>query len=124
MGAFLSNRWFAVVAGTGVIIAALYLLWAYQRVFHGEPSEANRAFPDLTLGERLVMIPLIALMVFLGVYPKPMLERIEPSVRALVAHVEARNGDWREPVPERTPDATVAEPGGHNEHAAPSEAAR
>ena len=75
-----SHRWWAVVAATGVILAALYLLWAYQRVFHGEPDEANRDFPDLKLTERLVMVPLIVLIVFLGVYPKPVLERIEPSV--------------------------------------------
>jgi NADH-quinone oxidoreductase subunit M len=110
LGAFLSNRWFAVVAATGVIIAALYLLWAYQRVFHGEPSEPNRLFPDLTTAERLVMIPLIALMVFLGVYPKPLLERIEPSVRELVAHVERRNPDWHEPGPEGTPESQDAAP--------------
>ena len=41
LGSFLTYRWWAVVAATGVILAALYLLWAYQRVFHGEPDEAN-----------------------------------------------------------------------------------
>jgi NADH-quinone oxidoreductase subunit M len=106
-GAFLSNRWYAVVAGTGVILAALYLLWAYQRVFHGEPSEANRSFPDLTLSEKLVILPLILLIVFLGVYPKPVLDRIEPSVTRLVRHVEERNPGWRAPGPERT-DELVA----------------
>ena len=52
IGTFLSHRWWAVVAATGVILAALYLLWAYQRVFHGEPDEANRSFPDLKITER------------------------------------------------------------------------
>ena len=52
IGTFLSHRWWAVVAATGVILAALYLLWAYQRVFHGEPDEANRSFPDLKTAER------------------------------------------------------------------------
>ncbi len=77
-----------VVAASGVILAALYLLWAYQRVFHGEPDEANKTFPDLKVTEKLVMVPLIGLIVFLGIYPKPLLERIEPSVRVLIAHVE------------------------------------
>jgi NADH-quinone oxidoreductase subunit M len=113
LGAFVSNRWFAVVAGTGVIIAALYLLWAYQRVFHGEPTEANRTFPDLVLSERLVLLPLIVLIVVLGVYPKPVLDRIEPSVKRLVAHLEERNPGWREPGPERTADETVSAPEGH-----------
>ena len=91
LGTYVSHHWWAVVAATGVILAALYLLWAYQRVFHGEPDEANRSFPDLTTGERLVMVPLIALIVFLGVYPKPVLDRIQPSVNLLLAHVEAAN---------------------------------
>jgi NADH-quinone oxidoreductase subunit M len=97
VGTFVSHRWWAVVAATGVIIAALYMLWAYQRAFHGEPSEKNRTFPDLRLSEKLVVLPLIALMVFLGVYPKPMLDRIEPSVRALVVHVERTTGEFEEP---------------------------
>ena len=42
VGSFLTARWWTVVAATGVILAALYLLWAYQRVFHGEPDEANK----------------------------------------------------------------------------------
>jgi NADH-quinone oxidoreductase subunit M len=89
IGTFISHRWWAVVAATGVILAALYLLWAYQRVFHGEPDEANRSFPDLKLTEKLIMVPLIGLIVFLGIYPKPVLERIEPSVRLLIVRVEA-----------------------------------
>ena len=71
-----------------MILAALYLLWAYQRVFHGEPDEDNTTFPELTLKEGLVMLPFIGVIVFTGVYPKPILDRIEPSVDALIAHVE------------------------------------
>ncbi len=89
LGTFIAHRWWAVIAATGVILAALYLLWAYQRVFQGEPTEENKHFPDLRLTERLVMLPLIGLIVFLGIYPKPVLDRIEPSVKVLVAHVEA-----------------------------------
>ena len=96
MGSFLTRRWFTVVAAVGVILAALYLLWAYQRVFHGEPDEDNADVPDLTWREGLVMAPLLALIVFLGVYPKPMLDRIEPSVTRLVGHIEAHS-DYVEP---------------------------
>jgi NADH-quinone oxidoreductase subunit M len=85
-----------VAAAVGVILAAVYLLWAYQRVFHGEPSEANRTFPEITLREGLVMLPLIAAIVFVGVYPKPMLDRIEPSVRQLISHIEVHTG-YEEP---------------------------
>ena len=51
IGSFLTARWWAVVAATGVILAALYLLWAYQRVFHGEPDEANKGFGELQAPE-------------------------------------------------------------------------
>ena len=90
IGSFLSARWWVVVAATGVILAALYLLWAYQRVFHGEPDEANRKFPELKLREAAVLLPFIGAIVFIGIYPKPILERIEPSVDRLIAHVEER----------------------------------
>lgn len=96
LGSFLTRRWWTVVAVTGVILAALYLLWAYQRVFHGEPDEANRSFKDLRFTEGLVMAPLIGLIVFMGVYPKPFLDRIEPAVTKLIHHVEA-NSDYHEP---------------------------
>jgi NADH-quinone oxidoreductase subunit M len=108
LGTFIANRWWAVVAGTGVIIAALYLLWAYQRVFHGPTTEANKSFPELTWGERFVILPLIVLIVFLGVYPKPLLDRIEPSVKALVQHVEVHNPGWHEDQPQRTSGEDVA----------------
>jgi NADH-quinone oxidoreductase subunit M len=90
LGTFLYNHAFAIIAATGAILASLYLLWAYQRVFHGLPDEENARFPDLVTSERLVMVPIIALIVFLGVYPKPVLDRIEPSVNATIAHLEQK----------------------------------
>ncbi len=96
VGTFVSARWWAVVAVIGVIVAAVYMLWAYQRVFHGEPDEPNRNLPDLRLKEGLVIAPLVALMVFIGLYPKPVLDRIEPSVKKLLEHVEL-NSDYRQP---------------------------
>ncbi|MFM8381642.1 MAG: NuoM family protein, partial [Actinomycetota bacterium] len=92
IGSFPTARWWTVVAATGVILAALYLLWAYQRVFHGEPDEANAGFRELRLREGLVLLPFLALIVFCGVYPKPMLDRIEPSVNHLLERVEAVTG--------------------------------
>jgi NADH-quinone oxidoreductase subunit M len=96
IGTFVTRRWWAVVATVGVILAAIYLLWAYQRVFHGRPEGANAAFAEMTMRERAVMAPLVAMIVFLGVYPRPVLDRISPSVRDLVAHVEAHS-DYRQP---------------------------
>ena len=76
----------------GVIVSAIYLLWAYQQVFHGVPKPADEKTRDLTWLERLVMAPLIILIVFLGVYPKPVLDRINPSVNQLMAHVQHATG--------------------------------
>jgi NADH-quinone oxidoreductase subunit M len=88
IGTFITHRWWAVVATSGVILAAVYLLWAYQRVFHGVPTGDNVAMPDMTWRERGTMAPLLLLIVALGVYPKPVLDRIEPSVNHLIAHVQ------------------------------------
>jgi NADH-quinone oxidoreductase subunit M len=98
IGTFLTARWWTVVAATGVILAALYLLWAYQRVFHGEPTEENRSFPEISWKEGLVMLPLIGIIVFSGVYPRPILDRIQPSVDRLIAHVSEKTG-YVEPQP-------------------------
>jgi NADH-quinone oxidoreductase subunit M len=98
IGSFATRRWWAVVAAAGVILAALYLLWAYQRVFHGEPEGENADMPDMTWREGLIMAPMVGLIVFLGVYPKPVLDRMEPSVDRLIAHIED-NSDFREPAP-------------------------
>ena len=89
LGTFLTHRWWAVVAATGVILAALYLLWAYQRTFHGVPDDENREHMwDLTTRERFVIAPLLVLIIGMGVYPKPFLDRIDPSVKQLISHVE------------------------------------
>ena len=96
LGTFVTHRWWAVVATTGVILAALYLLWAYQRVFHGEPQGDNATIADMTWRERGVMAPLLVLIVLLGVYPRPVIERIEPAVERLLVHVEEHT-DYRQP---------------------------
>jgi len=96
IGSFDTARWWVIVATTGVILAALYLLWAYQRVFHGEVDDANRGFADLRLREGALLLVFVAVIGFTGVYPKPMLSRIEPSVNALIEHVESRT-DYQQP---------------------------
>ncbi len=100
VGAFSSARWWAVIGVSGVILAALYLLWAYQRTFHGPAEGDNATMVDLRRSELLGIMPLLFLIVFLGVYPKPVLDRIEPSVDALIAHVESRVDDFDEDEPE------------------------
>jgi NADH-quinone oxidoreductase subunit M len=88
-GTFLSHRWWAVVATAGVVLAALYLLWAYQQVFHGKVSVEVATTRDLSWAERAVIAPLIVLIVVLGVFPSPVLDRITPSVDRLIARVDA-----------------------------------
>jgi NADH-quinone oxidoreductase subunit M len=95
IGTFLTHRWWAVVAASGVILAALYLLWAYQRTFHGEP-DAGDSMEDLNFREKLAIAPLLILIVVMGVYPKPFLDRIDPSVKALITHIEDKTS-VREP---------------------------
>ncbi|HEY2867473.1 MAG TPA: NADH-quinone oxidoreductase subunit M, partial [Pyrinomonadaceae bacterium] len=80
-------------AGTGVIFAAVYLLWMVQRVFFGKVTNAkNRVLTDLSWREIGLMIPLIALMVFMGVYPRPFLDRASASVNAIQQHVMGQAG--------------------------------
>ena len=88
LGAFEAHRWWAVAAALGVILAAVYMLWAFGRVFWGRASGENLKIADLGWRERLVIAPLLALILFLGIYPRPVLDRMEPSVDALLQHVE------------------------------------
>ena len=99
IGSFATARWWVTLAAAGVILAALYLLWAYQRVFHGEPDDANKDFAELKWKEASLLLPIIGLIVFTGVYPKPMLERIEPSVKAFIEHVE-QHSNYQQPEPD------------------------
>jgi NADH-quinone oxidoreductase subunit M len=88
LGTFLTHRWWAVVATAGVVLAAIYLLWAYQQVFHREPDPASATTRDLSWREGAVLAPLVVIIFFLGIYPKPVLDRITPSARLLVHDVE------------------------------------
>ena len=89
VGTFITHRWWAVVATTAIISGAIYLLWAYQRVFWGPIRvESNAAVRDITWREIGAVAPLLAGIVFLGVYPRPVLDRITPSVNHLLAHVQ------------------------------------
>jgi NADH-quinone oxidoreductase subunit M len=92
LGAFLTSRWYAVVAATGVILAAVYLLWAVQRAFTGEPDDANKATAEINLRELVTVVPLLGLSLFLGFYPRPVLDRINPSVNRIVRQVEVKTG--------------------------------
>ena len=109
IGSFMSARWYVVIATAGVILAALYLLWAYQRVFHGEPDEDNATFAELKLKEAAVLLPFIGIIVFTGVYPKPVLDRIEPAVDSLIESVSTHGGFTVDEPGEFDPSTVVIE---------------
>jgi NADH-quinone oxidoreductase subunit M len=89
LGAFHANPWAGGLATLGVVLGAVYLLTMYKRVIFGPVTvEANRALHDLSGREITVMVPILILIVWLGVYPKPFLDRIEPSARAVLARVD------------------------------------
>jgi NADH-quinone oxidoreductase subunit M len=80
-----------VIAATGVIFAAAYLLWAIQRVlFNPLDKPENARLPDLNWRELAILTPLIAMVFWLGLYPAPVLRRTELSARALVEFVSGR----------------------------------
>ncbi len=89
LGAFETHPVAAVVAATGVIFAAYYMLPMVQRVlFNKLDKPENRTFADLSRRESLVLGPLVALMIWIGVHPAPFLRRMEPSVQAVLERVE------------------------------------
>jgi len=103
IGTFVVHRPYAILSAAGVILAAVYMLWGFQRVFTGEPTGENATFADLNRVELTTLLPLLGLSLFLGLYPKPLLERVEPSVKALIAHVESRSDHESPKVAEEGP---------------------
>lgn len=104
----LSGNWNQIatmLAGTGVIFAAVYLLWMVQRVFFGKvTNEKNTNLQDLNLREIGLMAPLLFLMVFMGVYPNAFLRVSEKSVKAIqeIVSGQTRGGEIAAREPEST----------------------
>ena len=91
IGAFRTQPVLAVIATTAVIISAGYLLWAIQRIlFNPLDKPENEHIPDLNRRELAIMLPLVAAIVWLGVYPAPVLRRMEVSATKFVTTVSAR----------------------------------
>lgn len=78
----------AVLATATFVLAAVYILWTYQRVMGGPLAPGLRSTPDLTTRERVVLAPLVVALIVLGFYPQPALDVIDPAVTETVAHVE------------------------------------
>jgi NADH-quinone oxidoreductase subunit M len=91
LGAFRTLPAYAVIGALGVILAAVYMLWMYQRVMFGEVTHAeNTQLRDLNARELTVLVPVVLVIVWIGVYPRPFLERLEVSTAAIVERMNAR----------------------------------
>jgi NADH-quinone oxidoreductase subunit M len=87
VGTFTRYKVAAVFATVNVILAAIYILWMYQRTMNGPVRDQVAGMKDLRLRELLAVVPLIVLIIGVGVYPKPVLDIINPAVGATMAQV-------------------------------------
>jgi NADH-quinone oxidoreductase subunit M len=92
VGTFAVSSWFGALAATAVVLAAIYLLWSYERMAYGPVREEHRLLPDLNLREVLVLAPVLALLLVFGVAPSLVTDRIEPAASAVIAHVAPEHG--------------------------------
>ena len=92
-GSFKTNPVATTIAASGVILAAIYLLWLVQKVFFGPvTNEENRNVPDIAWNEIAAMVPLVVLMVWIGVHPNTFLKKMEPSVKHLMTVIHGETG--------------------------------
>jgi NADH-quinone oxidoreductase subunit M len=104
VGTFSRYRVAAVIAALGIVLAAIYILWMYQRTMNGPTAPAVEGMSDLSRRELAVIAPIIAIIVALGFFPKPVLDVIDPSVRHTLTRVAEKDP---------APSVPVAEEGSH-----------
>ncbi len=110
LGAFKANVVYAAFAVTGIILGAAYMLWLYQRTMFGEPTTPeNRTMRDMNSLEIAYMMPLIILMFWIGLYPRPFLRLMEPTVNHYVSQVQERHQAYLE-AQQKTAQETPAAP--------------
>jgi NADH-quinone oxidoreductase subunit M len=110
MGSFAGSRTFGALAALGMILGAVYMLWMYQRVFLGKlENPDNAAVRDIGIREKLILLPIVLVMLWIGVYSKPFLTRMEASIRQVQQRIdEARNPEGRYRIQRlRPPDLQV-----------------
>ena len=89
LGTYKTNVTLAILATSGVVLAACYMLWMYQRVIFGKVTHPeNENLKDLTPREKLILVPLVLLIFWIGIYPKPFFERMEPAVKQILVRVD------------------------------------
>jgi NADH-quinone oxidoreductase subunit M len=88
IGAFKANNLYGIIGAAGVILSACYMLWMCQRVIFGKVTrEENKHLKDVSWREKIILIPVVVLIFWIGIYPKPFLERIEPAVKQVLVQV-------------------------------------
>jgi NADH-quinone oxidoreductase subunit M len=108
IGSFTTLPALTIVAAVGVVLAAIYMLWGYERVFTGAlDKEENRVLSDLSIREVSILAPLVILVLVLGLYPKILLDKIAPSTEAVLDHIESQT-EFVIPEPGRLGDIFVA----------------
>jgi NADH-quinone oxidoreductase subunit M len=92
-GVFPVNKFWAAVAASGIVLGAAYMLWLYQRTMFGRlDNPANATLKDLSVREVATFAPLVALAIWIGLYPAPFLKRLETSVARVVVRVNTAYG--------------------------------
>jgi len=122
LGAFESElRWWTVIATSGVILSAVYMLWVFQRVMFGElDNPKNQKLLDLNAREITIMVPLLIMIFFMGLYPKPFIDKMDPAIKKLVSQVRVASvnaqvipGAQQMQMPEGHPGMSQQMPAGH-----------
>ncbi len=89
VGSYHSRALYAALAAVGVVLAAVYLLWMYQRVFYGDiTSDKNKNLPDCSAREKLILATVVIVILAMGICPQPFLRRMDHSVDAVLSRVE------------------------------------
>ncbi|HEY1699718.1 MAG TPA: NADH-quinone oxidoreductase subunit M [Trebonia sp.] len=94
-------------AVAGIVLAAIYILWMVQRTMHGPVSESVAGFKDLRPRELWAVVPLIVLIIAMGVYPKPVLDVINPAVKATMAQVHVADPTPAHPAQQASTTSSV-----------------
>jgi len=90
VGAFQVNTWVAALATTGVVLSACYALWLYRRIiFGGLEKESLKGILDMSMREKMILVPLILVTIFFGIYPFPILDATSASVEHLLESYRA-----------------------------------
>jgi NADH-quinone oxidoreductase subunit M len=91
VGSYESLKWYTIIATSGVILSAVYMLWMFQRVMFGElTNPKNKELKDLNAREIAVMAPLVLMIFVMGLYPKPFLDTMAPAVDRMITVTKAK----------------------------------